>query len=67
MSSCVKPKFNDKLKEWMNHNCGKCVKVMSNRDKVHEYLGMSFDLIEKARVKIKMDDYVKRMINEFPM
>ena len=37
--------------------------VNSNRGKVHDYLGMTFDFTEKVRLKIKMGDYVERVIN----
>ena len=32
---------------------------------MHKYLGMNFDFTEKVKVKINMDDYVERMINDF--
>ena len=67
MCSYVNPKVNDNIKEWMNHNYGNHGKVKSNIGKVHEYLGMTFDFTKKWKVKIKMDDYVERMVNEFPM
>ena len=28
---------------------------------------MTFDLTEKRKVKINMDDYIERVINKFPM
>ena len=51
----------------MSHNYGKRVEVKSNRLKLHEYLRMTFDFTEKEKVKMKMDNYVERMINEFRM
>ena len=67
MSSHVKPKVNDNLKEWMNSNYGKHDEVKANRNKVHDYLGMPFDFTDKGKVKIKMDEYAERMINKSPM
>ena len=67
MSCHVNPKVNDKFKEWMNRNNVKHVKEKSNRGKVHEYPGVTFDFTEKSKVKIKMDNYVERMINELPI
>ena len=48
----------------MNRNYDKHGEVKADIGKVHEYLGMSFDLTEKGNVKIKMDNYVEGMINE---
>ena len=39
----------------------------SNRGEVRKYLGMNFDLAEKEKAEIKMDNYVERMINYFPI
>ena len=47
--SNVNPKVNDKFKEWMNLNYGKHGEVKSNRGKVHEYLGISFNFIKNER------------------
>ena len=51
----------------MNRNYGKRGEVKSNRGEVRKYLGINFDLAEKEKVEIKMDDYVERMINNFPI
>ena len=67
MYSHVNTNFNDYLKEGTNHNYGENGEVKSNRGKVHEYLGMNFDLKEKAEVKIQMNNYVERIINEYPI
>ena len=66
MSRHVNPKVNDKFKDPMNRNYENNGKVKSNRGKVHEYLGMNFDFTGKVKVKINMDYYVERMINDFP-
>ena len=61
----MNPKVDDKFKELMNCNYGNNGEVKSNWGKVHKYLGMNFDFTEKVKVKINMDDYVERMINDF--
>ena len=34
--------------------------------KVHEYLVMTLDFNVKGKVKVRMDDYVEKMIHTFP-
>ena len=34
---------------------------------MHKYLGMTFYFVEKGKVKIKIDKYFERMIDEFQM
>ena len=46
---------------------GQCGDVTQHRGKVHDYLGMNFDFSEKGKVKIDMIDYVKAMLDEFPV
>ena len=53
MSSHVNPKVNDKFKEWMIRNYGKYGEFKANRGKL--------------RVGIKMDGFVEKIFNEFPM
>ena len=67
MSSHVNPKVDDRSKEWMNHNYGNHGEVKANRGKLHKYLGLEFYFTEKGKVKINMENYVERMIHEFPM
>ena len=62
----MNPKVYDNFKKWTNHNYGKHGEVKYNRLKVHKYLGLTFDLTGKSKVKIKMDGYVERIINESP-
>ena len=66
MSSHVDPKVNDKFYLWMDEMYGKYKKVTCTRGKIHTYLGMTLDFTKKGKVKIRMDDYVTRMLNEFP-
>ena len=63
----VKPKVNAKLREGMNPNYGKNGEVKVNKGKVHKYLGMTADFTEKGKLKINMNDYVERIINDFSM
>ena len=67
MSSHVNPKVNDQFKKCMNCNYVKHCQVNTNRGKVHEYPGMNFDFTEKVKVKNSMENYVERVITEFPM
>ena len=61
------PKVNYKFKELMNCNYGNHGEVGSNREKVHNYLGINFDSTEKSKVEIKIDECVEVIINYFPM
>ena len=65
MSSHVEKDVNDEFFEWLNKNYGEHGRVKASRGKSHDYLGMTFDFINSGKVKIKMSDYVKRMIEEF--
>ena len=67
MSSHVNRKVNDKFAEWLNRNYGSHGEVKANRGKIHDFLGMTFDFTTKDEVKVRMEDYVERMINEFPL
>ena len=67
LSSHVDPKVNDSFYEWMNQKYGNLKKVTCTRGKVHTYLGMTLDFSVKGKVKIRMDDYVERMLEEFPV
>ena len=40
--------------------------VKATRGPVHDYLGMTFDFLEKGIVKIDMIDYVEGMLEDFP-
>ncbi|MGA0888342.1 MAG: Ty1/Copia family ribonuclease HI [bacterium] len=67
MSSHVAQKVNDKFLKWLNKSYGKIKPVTASRGKIHKYLGMTLDFTEKGKLKIRMDDYVERMIKEFPV
>ena len=51
----------------MKNNYGKHGEVNSNGGKVNKYIGMTFDFTEKSKVKIKMDNYFERIINDLRM
>ena len=67
MSSHVDSKVNDEFLVWLNNTYGSLKAVTETRGKVHEYLGMTIDFSKKGKVKIRMDDYVTRMLEEFPI
>ena len=66
IASRVNTNVNDKFKECMNHNYDNHIEFYSNRVKVQDNLGISFDFTEKCEVKVNMYDYFERIINEFP-
>ena len=67
MASHVNPKINTEMVDWMNQKYGELGQVKCTRGKVHDYLGMTFDFSEQGKVKIDMIDYMKGMIEEFPI
>eukprot|EP00980_Cylindrotheca_fusiformis_P015510 scaffold4410_cov78-Cylindrotheca_fusiformis.AAC.1 len=67
MSSHKYPKVNDKFLKWMNKSYGKHGKVKATRGKIHDYLSMTYDFTEPGKVKIRMDDYIEKMLKEFPV
>jgi len=58
--------MNDAFLKWMNQKYGSLKEVSATRGKVHRYLGMVIDFSSKGRVKFRMNDYVKEMLNDFP-
>ena len=67
MSSHVDKKVNDKFLNWLNRNYGKLKPVSATRGKSHEYLGMTVDFNHDGKVKFRMEDYVQKMIDEYPV
>jgi hypothetical protein len=60
-------KVNDKFHKWLdvkygNNNLGK---LQATRDKVQNYLGMIVDYTTPIKLKLKMQDYSQKMIEEF--
>ena len=66
-SSHVDSKVNDDFHVWLQKEYGAIKEVTTTRGKVHEYLGMRLDYSIPGQVKIDMTDYVKNMIEEFPL
>ena len=67
LSSHVDSKVNDEFAEWLNARYGKIKPCTIVRGKKHRYLGMLLDFSYPRKVKIRMDEYVQRMIDEFPV
>ena len=67
LSSHVDARVNDEFHHWMNKTYGHFKPVTCTRGKEHTYLGMTLDFSRKGKVKIRMDDYVDRMLEEFPV
>lgn len=60
------PSANDKLIEWFNNKYADLTPLKVHRGKIHEYLGMTLDFSHKGKVRISMDDYIDRMVDEAP-
>ena len=50
----------------MENEFGQDTPLSISRGPVQQYLGMTLDFSEKGRVVVKMDDYVKTMLNDAP-
>ncbi|CAJ1944948.1 unnamed protein product [Cylindrotheca closterium] len=61
------PKVNDEFAEWLNMRYGSIQACTIVRGKIHRYLGMTLDFSVKGKLKICMDDYVKNMLEDFPI
>ena len=68
-SSHVNPRFNDDFILFIYFKCRNTEirEVKETRVKTHSYLGMTLVYYEKGKVNIDMRDYVKKMINYFPI
>ena len=67
LSSHVDPKVNDEFAIWLNERYGKIKPCTIVRGKKHRYLGMMIDFSHKGKVKFHMDEYVEKMLEEFPV
>ena len=54
MGSHVDPKVNDEFLKWLNEMYGHFGEVKATRGPIHDYLGMTFDFLEKGIVKIDL-------------
>ena len=66
-SSHMDPKVNDEFHQWLQQEYGQVKEITATRGKKHVYLGMLLDYSEPGKVKIDMKDYVKDMLEEFPV
>jgi len=64
--SCNIPEEVDNFIQWIRNEYEDFTKVKPSRGKVHDYLAMTLDFTEAGKVKIKMENYVKKMYEEFP-
>ncbi|CAJ1968219.1 unnamed protein product [Cylindrotheca closterium] len=67
MSSHMDPKVNDEFAKWLNMRYGSIKACTIVRGKIHRYLGMTLDFSVKGKLKIRMDNYVKNMLEDFPI
>ena len=67
MSSHERAKVNDNFLHWLNKQYGSYGAVKATRGPIHDYLGMTFDFSEPGKVKVDMIDYMKNMVDEFPV
>ena len=65
MSIHVEEKMNYMFDEWLNKIYGGYGKVESTCGKVHNYLGVAFDLSEKNKVDIDMIYHMNSMVDNF--
>jgi hypothetical protein len=64
--SHVSEDVNTDIIKRINDKFGKESPITITRGKVHDYLGMTLDYSEKGKVKIKMMDYVDKMLADLP-
>jgi hypothetical protein len=64
--SHVDPKVNTMIIGLIDAEFGKEAPITVTRGRVHDYLGMTLDYTEKGKVKIKMVDYVAKLLAELP-
>jgi hypothetical protein len=68
MSEHVDKKVNDdEFSVWLNKLYGKHGKVTATQGPVHEYLGMTFDFSNKGKLIVSIADYMKKLVDEFPI
>ena len=66
-SSHIDSRVNDNFHQWLQETYGKVKEVTSTRGTRHVYLGMTLDYSIPGKVKFDMVDYVKEMLDEFPV
>ena len=58
--------MNTEVIAMINNEFGKEAPITITRGKIHDYLGMTLDYTEAGKVKIKMLDYVTKMLADLP-
>jgi hypothetical protein len=64
--SHINPDVNTTIIDLINTVFGKEAPITVTRGPIHDYLGMMLDYSKKGKVKIKMIDYVKKMLADLP-
>jgi hypothetical protein len=64
--SYVHEEVNTNIINKINDEFGKEAPLTITRGKIHDYMGMTLDYSEKGKVKIKMLDYVDKMLADLP-
>jgi hypothetical protein len=64
--SHIDPDVNTSIIELIDAEFGKEAPLTITRGRIHDYLGMTLDYTEKGKVKIKMLDYVDKMLADLP-
>jgi hypothetical protein len=64
--SHVDEAVNTELIKLLESEFGKEAPLTITRGKVHDYLGMTLDYTEDGKVKIRMEDYVEKMLADLP-
>jgi len=67
LSSHARAKVNTNFANWLNKKYGKHGEVKICRGKKHEYLGMILNFKDDGGLEIDMQDYVKKMVDAFPI
>ena len=65
MSSHMKPKVNDDFEVWLDKMYGSLGPVKGVRGKIHDYLGMIFDVSEPGKLILDMAKYMGKMVDDF--
>jgi hypothetical protein len=65
--SHVNPDVNTSIIGLIEAEFGKETPITITRGRVHDYLGMTLDYSDKGKVKIKMLDYVEKMLADLPV
>jgi Reverse transcriptase (RNA-dependent DNA polymerase) len=65
--SHVDPKVNDIIIGLINNEFGQEAPITVTRGKEHDYLGMTLDYTAKGKVKVKMHDYIVKMLTDLPV